>query len=62
MKKAYQTPKVRLVNYKYDEQVAATSVSYCDQGWTHMTTLMPAMRASCERCDNDLIWINEIAP
>lgn len=60
MKKAYQTPKARLVNYKYDEQVVASSVTACDQGWTRMTTMKPAMRsADCARCNDDMIWLNE---
>lgn len=63
MKKAYQTPNAKMVNYKYDEQVTATSATYCDQGWTRMTTLKPEMRTTvCSRCDDDLIWLNEVSP
>ena len=63
MKKAYQTPKAKMVDYKYDEQVTASSTVYCDQGWTRMTTLKPQMRSvACNRCDDDLIWLNEVSP
>lgn len=62
MKKTYQTPVAKMVNYRYDDQVVATSVSNCDQGWTRMTTLKPEMRtADCARCDDDLIWMNQVA-
>lgn len=63
MKKAYQTPKAKMVNYKYDEQVTATSATYCDQGWTRMTTLSPKTKTTwCDRCDGDLIWLNQNKP
>lgn len=63
MKKAYQTPVAKLVNYKYDDQVVATSATYCDQGWSQMTTLKPAMKSiDCARCDDNLIWLNEVSP
>lgn len=63
MKKTYQTPVAKMVNYRYDDQVVATSASYCDQGWTRMTTLKPEMKtAFCTRCDDDLIWLNEVSP
>lgn len=65
MKRTYKEPSVRFIDYKYDEQVTATSnpTSYCDQGWTKNTVLLPPyMGGSCSKCDDTLIWIESTAP
>ena len=64
MKKQYRKPLAKYVDFSYDEQINATSVpAYCDQGWKHMTTLIPQMRTTdCVRCFDTLIWIDSTAP
>lgn len=58
MKKEYRKPVVKYVDFRYDTQVTATSVRYCDQGWTLGTTLNPT--GTCAKCHDDLIWLNEV--
>lgn len=60
MKKTYQQPKAKYINFEYDTQIAAASYS-CDQGWTKKTTDRPEMRtAFCDRCFSDLIWLDKV--
>jgi len=62
MKREYKKPMAKLVDFNYDTQVTATSVVWCDQGWTRMTTAKPQMRTTfCAKCESDLIWINQVS-
>lgn len=59
MKKAYEKPEAKKVSFQYTN-VVATSGSYCDQGWTQMTTLDP--NGDCNKCRDKLIWIGSTNP
>jgi hypothetical protein len=58
MKKAYEKPEVKKVNFEYTKVVATSG--YCDQGWTQQTTQNP--NAECPKCYEKLIWIGSTNP
>lgn len=61
MKKSYQKPEMKKVSFSYEQAVVASGgPSYCNQGWTLETTLIPG--AGCDKCYNDLIFIASTAP
>lgn len=60
MKKTYQKPEMKKVNFSYEQTVVASGSTYCDQGWTKATVLDP--QAACTKCYQELIWIGTTAP
>lgn len=57
MKKAYEKPEAKKVNFQYNK-VVASSVSFCTQGWMLQTNYDPRVTGSgCTKCTDDYIWI-----
>lgn len=61
MKKSYQKPEMKKVSFSYEQAVVASGVSYCDQGWTRQTVLIP-WEDTCAKCYEDLIWVGSTSP
>lgn len=62
MKKAYTKPETRKVNFQYTKVMASSGGSYCDQGWTKATVLIPWPTEACSKCYDEFIWIGSTAP
>lgn len=58
MKRNYRQPVAEKIEFRYCDQVVATSGEHCDQAWTRQTTHEPFV--SCAQCYTDLLWLNRL--
>ena len=58
MKKSYQKPEFKKVNFSYEQAVVA-SPNQCFQGWTNVTSLNP-LNNECNKCFTDVSFVDSI--